>query len=181
LNKELIKIDFSANALVERKLVNRLLEVNSTTQKHGLILTETIAKEIIAARGQSLKDNDRIDFSSDTTARLVQAFSQSYYITQETFSETISGIIELFYFLKNETADYVTLSDDEMISEMLIVFNDYCAGVMELMESKGVEKIIRKYKFGDTTIWGREISSEEFLAYDKYGEELYYYDETWRE
>ena len=159
MNRELIKLDFSPNALIEKKLAADLLEVNSTTQKYGLILTEQIAKEIIEARQYALKANDRVDFSSDTLTRLVKAFSQSYYITQETFSEIIGEIIDLFYFLKNEIKDEI--SDDDMISEMLIVFNDYCAGVMELMQNKGVEMIIRKYRFKEwadlADIWDRSI------------------------
>jgi hypothetical protein len=161
--------------------VNSLLETNSTTQKYGLVLTEAIAREIAEARAFALKDNDRLDFSPATTARLVKAFSQSYYITQETFSETIGGMLELFYFLKNEIAGYADLSDDDMINEMLIVFNDYCAGVMELMENKGVEKIIRKYKFGDTEIWDSSTSTGEFIYIDTDGGEQFVYDETWRE
>ena len=189
MNSELIKFDLSANALTERKLVNNLLQINSATQKYGLILTETIAKEIAVSRQQTLKDNDRIDFSPDPMVRLVKAFSQSYYITQDTFSEVISEMIELFYFLKNEIIDEdgnEILSDDDMISEMLIVFNDYCAGEMELMQNKGVEIIIRKYRFKGwadlSDIWDRSISSGEFISYYEYdGEEQINYDETWRE
>ena len=177
MNRELIKIDLSPHALVERKLLDNLLEAATTAQKHGLILTEAIAKDIVAAREQTLKDNDRVDFSSDTITRLVKAFSQSYYITQETFSETICEIIELFYFLKNEIND--VLSDDDMIYEMLDVFNNHCQGAMELMQNKGVEKIIRKYRLGDIEIWDGSITS---------GEATYYYngeegldDGSWRE
>ena len=184
LNKELIKIDLSPDALVERNLVSRLLEINSATQKHGLILTEAIAKEITEARQHALKVNDRVDFSSDTVTRLVKAFSQSYYITQENFSEIIGEILDLFYFLKNEIKD--ALSDDEMISEMLIVFNDYCAGEIELMQNKGVEIIIRKHRFREwadlADVWDRSISSGEFVSYYEYdGEEQINYDETWKE
>lgn len=183
MDRNLIKIDLSVNTLAERNLVNNLLEINSTTQRHGLIVTEIIAKEIAEARRQSLKDNDRVDFSSDTTARLVKAFSESYYITQETFSETIAEIIELFYFLKNEIND--VLSDDDMISEMLIVFNETCFGVMEIMQSKGVEKIIRKYRFGDTEIWDDyEIDNRNrdwVCSENERLEDRLEYGETWRE
>ena len=185
MNRELIKIDLSVNALVERKVIDNLLEINSYTQKHGLVITETIAKEIAESRQYALKNNDRVDFSSDTITRLVKAFSQSYYITQETFSETIGEIIDLFYFLKNEISDF--LSDDDMISEMLIVFNETCFGVMEVMESKGVEKIIRKYRFDDTKIWDDYEKDRINFGYDDVWhdyesfEEKLEYGETWRE
>lgn len=186
MNRELIKIDLSANALVERKIIDNLLEINSTTQKHGLVVTEIIAKEIAAARQQALKENDRIDFSSDTITRLVKAFSESYYITQETFSETIGEIIELFYFLQNEINNI--LSDDDLISEMLITFNETCFGVIEVMQSKGVEKIIRKYKLGDTKIWDDYENQNRFKFgvddvwhdYEKLEDKLKH-GETWRE
>jgi len=185
LQNELIKIDLSVNALVEKKFINNLLEINSTTQKHGLVVTEIIAKEIAEAHNLALKENDRVDFSSDTVTRLVKAFSESYYITQETFSEIIGEIIDLFYFLKNEIDD--VLSDDDMISEMLIVFNETCFGVIEVMQSKGVEKIIRKYNFGDTKIWDDYEKDrikfgvdDVWHDYEKFEEKLEY-GETWRE
>ena len=187
MNRELIKIDLSTHALIERKLVDNLLEAAATAQKHGLVLTETMAKEIVASREQTLKDNDRVDFSSDTVTRLVKAFSESYYITQETFSETICEIIELFYFLKNEINDVI--SDDDMIREMLIVFNETCFGVMEIMQSKGVEKIVRKYRFGDTGIWAdyenphRRFKFGTGDVWDDYEklEDKWEHGETWRE
>ena len=183
MNKELIKLDFSTNALIERKAVKDLLEINATTQKYGLIMTEQIAKEIAEARQHALKANDMIDFSPDTLTRLVRAFSQSYFITQETFAEIIGEITDLFYFLRDEIKG--ALSDDDLISEMLIVFNDYCAGAMELMQNKGAEIIIRKYRFREwadlADIWSREISSQEFVYYDRDGEEHIDYDEAWRE
>ena len=183
MKKELIKLDLSPGALAERKVISSLLEINSSTQKHGLILTETIAKEIVEARQYALKANDRLDFSSDTLTRLVKAFSQSYYITQETFSEIIGELTDLFYFLKNELKD--ELSDDDLISEMLIVFNDYCAGAMELMQNKGVEMIIRKYRFKEWSdladIWDKSITSGEFISYDTEEGEHINYDESWQE
>ena len=195
MNRELVKIDFSPNALIERKIVAHLLEINSTTQKHGLILTEAIAKEIAEARQYALKENDRIDFSSDTLTRLVKAFSESYYITQENFSEIIGEMLDLFYFLKNEIDD--VLSDDDMISEMLIVFNETCFGAMEAMYGRGVEKIIRKYSFGDRKIWDGYENPDRFSfgvkeAWHEFGvddvwhdyeklEDKWEYGETWRE
>ena len=73
-----------------------------------------------------------------------------------------------------------------MINEMLIVFNDYCAGEMELMQNKGVEIIIRKYRFkewGDLSdIWDRSTSSGEYISYfEEDGGEHIHYDESWRE
>ena len=185
MNRELIKIDISVNALVERKVIDNLLEINSYTQQHGLVMTETIAKEIAEARQAALRDYGRVDFSSDTTARLVKAFSQSYYITQETFSEIIGEIIELFYFIKNELGN--TLSDDDLISEMLIVFNETCFGTVEVMQSKGVEKIIRKHKLGDTKIWDdyekdRIVFGVDDVWHDYESlEDKLKYGENWRE
>ena len=178
----MIKIDLSPNALAERKLTSSLLEINSTTQKYGLFLTEAIAREIAAARGKSLSDNGRIDFSPDPIVRLIKAFSESRYITQEDFSWVISEVIELFYFLRNEVED--VLSDDDMISEMLVVFTETCAGSIEIMQSKGVEKIVRKYRFGDTQIWSDYENCGRIDYVDpenKRLEDWWEHGETWRE
>lgn len=185
MNDKLMKINLSANALIEKKFTDSLLEINSTTQKYGLVVTEDIAREITEARQTALKENDRVDFNPDTSVRLVKAFSESYYITQDTFSETIGEMLDLFYFIKNETNN--AISDDEIIKEMLTVFNETCFGVMEVMQSKGLEKILRKHKFGDTNIWDdyekkklKFGDTDVWHDYEKLEEKLRH-DDTWRE
>ena len=91
----------------------------------------------------------------------------------------------MFYFIKNEIED--ALSDDDLISEMLIIFNETCFGAIEVMQSKGLEKIIRKYRFGDTKIWDdyekmREVFGVDDVWHDYESlEDKLKYGENWRE
>ena len=136
-------------------------------------MTENAAREIAAFRRKFLTENERVEIKSDAITRLTSAFLESRYINQEDLSETIGELINIFYFIQDEIPH--VLSDDDLISEMLDVFIETCNGVIEVMQSKGLEKILRKYKMNDTRIWN-DYEHEEWGS-GEYNE----YDESWRE
>ncbi|MCL2157962.1 MAG: DUF6323 family protein [Oscillospiraceae bacterium] len=157
----------------DKKLVENLVALNAKANNYGLTITESIAREIAVYRNEALVENERFETNSDAIARLTSAFLQTRYIEQDDFAATMGEIINLFYLIKNEIED--ELSDDELIREMLKVFTETCFGSVELMQSKGLEKILRKYNFfKDRKIWD---------DYENTNWEDYYdlQDESWRE
>lgn len=176
---DLIKIDLSIIGSGDKKLIKELIELNPYSRSNGLVITEEIAREITEARHTALKNNGRVELKTDVTARLVRAFSESPYIFQEDFSFVIAEIIDLFYHIKNETEN--SISDDDLISEMRNVFNNTCHGDIENMQSKGLEKIVRKFKWNDDSIWDNSVSSGENTYHDINREEMIGYEEKWRE
>ena len=165
-NSSLLRMD------EDKQFINDIVKLNAKANNYGLAITEDIASEIAAYRKQALIENARFEMKSDAIYRLTSAFLESRYIDQKDFAHTIGELIDIFYFIKNETANEIP--DDEVISEMLQIFTETCFGSMELMESKGLEKILRRYKHGDTDIWS---------DYENTNWEDYYNDgdESWRE
>lgn len=169
--EDLIKIDLSIIGAGDKKLAKELLELNVYARSNGLVITEETAREVTEARRNALKNNGRVELKSDVTVRLVRAFSNSPFIAQEDFSYVIAEIIDLFYHIKNETDN--SISDDDLISEMLTVFNETCGGDIENMQSKGLEKILRRINWHDMEIWD---DYEDINLEGKIG-----YEEKWRE
>ena len=155
MNKNIIlKSDFNFSLIKinqDKKFIEQLVDLNAKANNYGLVITESVAGEIAIFRSKALAENERVELKSDAAARLTSAFLESRYINQEDFSETMGEIINLFYYIKNEIDN--RLSDDDLISEMLKVFVETCFGSLEIMQSKGLEKILREYKFDDKTIW----------------------------
>ena len=165
----------------DRQFIQNLVDLNAKANNYGIVITETIAREIAAYRSEALIENERFETNSNAISRLTSAFLETRYINQEDFASTIGEIISLFYLIKNETEN--TISDDDLISKMLDTFqNNPCYGSIENMQSKGLEKILREYKFGDTEIWDGKITTPlgEILT-DRNVEELIEYEEDWRE
>ena len=149
-----IKTDFNFSLLKiteDKKFIAGLMDLDAKANNYGLIINESTAKEIAVYRNKALIENERFEINSNAITRLTSAFLETRYINQEDFADIIGEIINLFYYIKNETENAVP--DDDLISEMLKVFNETCFGSVELMQSKGLEKILRKFNFDDTDIW----------------------------
>ena len=176
MDKNLIlKSDFNFSIIKlneNQKLINNLIDLNSKANKYDLMITESIAREIAVYRSTALIENERFEINSNAVSRLTSAFLESRYIEQKDFADTIGEIINIFYHIKNETDNEI--SDDDLISEMLKVFTETCFGSIEIMQSKGLEKILRQYKMNDTDIWN---------DYENINWEDYYDigNESWRE
>jgi len=156
----------------DKNFIKDLVDLNAKANNYGLTITENIAREISVHRQAALIENERVELKSDAITRLTSAFLQTRYINQEDFAETMGEIINLFYYIKNETGFFFT--DDELIKEMLKVFTETCFGSLELMQGKGLEKILRKDKYDDKRIW----NDYENKNWEDYYETEY---ESWRE
>ena len=165
----------------DKKFIAQLVDLNAKANNYGLAITESVAREIAAYRRKALIENGRAEIKSDAVARLTSAFLETRYINQEDFAQAMGEIIDLFYLIKTETEN--TISDDDLIGEMLDTFqNNPCYGSIEHMQTKGLEKILRRYKFNDTEIWdGRIITPTGQILTDKNVEEMIGYEEDWRE
>ena len=157
----LIKSDFNFSVIQlseDKKFIANLVDLNAKANNYGLIITEDVAREIAVYRQTALIENERVELKSDAITRLTSAFLETRYITQEDFADTMGEIISLFYLIKTETEN--TIADDDLIGIMLKVFVETCFGSIEVMQSKGLEKILREYKlddngnkWGDKNIW----------------------------
>lgn len=109
-----------------------LLDVNAETAPYGLILTESEAHEVAEARRESLLASGRVDFAGDLPAKIARAFCDSSNIHQSQWAETIAGLVDLFYDIKNtyDPTAYA-LADDALIARMRRWFDDPAEGSLE--------------------------------------------------
>lgn len=132
--------------LINKLSVSEIISCNDLTYPYGLKLSLKDAVSLVETRTEALKSNGRIEFKGGIINKLITEFCNSPYISQFNYAETISDLIETFYYFKNETLD--ELSDDELISLMKDYFDHNCQGSMELLQHRELEKIAKSIRYG---------------------------------
>lgn len=134
-----------------------LLELNDDTIQKGLILSEIDAKELIDTRNKALSDNSRIEIGIGVLPKIIKKFSESTFIHQSNYSETLNELVDIFYFIKTEVRDKI--SDNDLIDLMWDYFENRCFGSIELMAGRELEILI-KYIHGGRTSYIPDYNDE---------------------
>lgn len=134
---------FKQNELMLRD-ANKILKYNELSREFGLTLTQKEALMLIGVRAEELKYHGRIEFGEGIFGKLIDAFCDSPYITQQSYFETLCALTEIFYYYKNETEEF--LSDDELIGYMKKYFNGSCKGSTELLSTREMDELARNLK-----------------------------------
>lgn len=146
------------NLLQNNKLhLQKVIECNEYTKKFGVSLTEQDAIMLMEARKNSLKEQERIEFSEGILSKLIYAFCDSPYIYQDNYVDTIEILQGIFYLYKNESLDELT--DDELIEYMKDKFEGVCQGSLEYLEDTCLEKFARSIRKG-TYSYRRDIKDD---------------------
>jgi len=150
MSKELPK-DLTSNLLAllssnTQTSLQSILELNSYTQKFGVVLSKEESLLLLEARKNTLKVQERIEFSEGILPKLVFAFCDSPYIYQDNYSDTLERLQDIFYLYKNESMD--ELSDDELIEEMKMDFDGICEGSLDYLEDTCLESFAREIREG---------------------------------
>lgn len=135
------KLELWNAKLLQVNAVNEIIKYNQTTNQRGLLLTQKDALEIVQKRGYELKKNGRIEFGKGSIGKIIEAFYNSPYISQSNYKDTLCSLIEIFYYYKNETLDY--LSDDDLINYMQVYFNGTCHGSVNLLATREMDQLAR--------------------------------------
>jgi len=133
-------------SLTSKQTADKILKCNDFTAKYGLTLTEKQALNLAEARIYSLKDNGRIEFGAGIIDKIIKEFCDSPYINNSNYEETLQGLIDIFYYFKNETLD--KLSDDTLIKYMKKAFDGPCRGSLELLSGTELERMARNIRYG---------------------------------
>ena len=123
---------FSAGLTVQRQ-TEALKKTNDVTGEYGLLLSDEDIRQILVTRRDSLRESARVEFGEGIAARLVLAFADSPYLTQETYAQTIASLLVLFDTFKNELCD--AYNDRELLTLMRNAFDGECAGSLAMLES----------------------------------------------
>lgn len=124
-----------------------ILTLNTVSSEYGLVLTEKEAVELSDTRNKALSETDRLEMGFGAVEKIIKRFCTSHYINKEDYSYVLNEITYLFYYIKTETDDKI--SDDDLISELFTRFEISCQGSVDTLESREVERIIRKVNSGD--------------------------------
>ncbi len=135
---------FNSNMLSEvhnRYIAHELVSLNETTAEYGITLSEKDCAEIAEFRAETLKDNERIEIGVGAVRRIIEEFCDSGYISQNSFKDTVEGLLECFYTIKNETDDKI--GDNEVLAFLKYLFETEAGGdVSKLYECEAFDLFI---------------------------------------
>lgn len=127
-------------ALYELLASNRdkeeLAAINSRNEiigrQFGLSLTREETGALLAARQESLKKHQRVEFGRGILDKLMFVFCDSQHISRQDYARTLARLQDIFYACKNEAQDRLT--DEELLAFMKDQFETVCFGDMEYLE-----------------------------------------------
>ena len=152
--------------LSENYQVGQILKTNETSKENGLTLTEEEAKALVAARGDTLREERRVEFGDSISPKLIRAFADSSFINQEDYAEIIARLQEIFFLYKNESMDMV--SDDELLGIMKNAFENESGGDLEYLEGTALEAFARNVRAGEN--WADRYKCEKLNLGDQFDE-----------
>jgi hypothetical protein len=132
--------------VTQQLAVAEIIRCNQTTSQYGLVLKESDAAELANTRSEVLEKVGRIEFAGGTINKLIMGFCDSPYLIQSNYAETLHDLIDIFYYFKNETLDEV--DDDDLIAFMKKYFDETCRGSLHLLETRDLENLARKIRYG---------------------------------
>ena len=137
----------------EKNQLQKVMETNKKTEQFGLELSQENAKLLVEARGEELKRQKRVEFGEGILPKIIFAFCDSSYITQDSYVETVARLQEIFYLFKNESMDLLT--DDELLEFMREQYEQTCFGDLDYLERTCLESFAREVRADYRTYWGQ--------------------------
>lgn len=132
------------NYAVERLYRNEILQTNQQSREYGLALTPLQAMELLQTRRRALKSQGRIELGIEVIKKIIAAFCSSPHIHPHEYARTVGELLEIFYYMKNETRDL--LGDDELITVMRELFDSQSRGSLELLRDRDLDRYARELR-----------------------------------
>ena len=70
-----------------------IVALNRETEGNGLRLTHAQAEQLVEVRAQSLRRTGRVEFALGRVERIIRAFCDSPYLSQEDYADALSALI----------------------------------------------------------------------------------------
>lgn len=150
---------FSSGDLINSNLKAEILNTNGKSSEYGLILTEKDGEMLVKAGKEAISIQDRIEFGKSITVKMIDKFMKSTYISQVDYADTIAGLIDIFYEVKEESLDILT--DDEVIDIMYDFFERESGGSLEVLQGRDMDYLCRKIRNTANGIADDDNESEE--------------------
>ncbi|MDD6037253.1 MAG: DUF6323 family protein [bacterium] len=130
----------------QKNQLANVMATNKVTEEFGLTLTEEEAHQLVEAGREELKKQQRIEFGEGIVSKIIFAFCDSSYISQDNFLDSIMRLQEIFFLFKNESMDL--LSDDELLTFMREQFEEICFGDFDYLESTCLDTFVQTVRAG---------------------------------
>ena len=150
----------------EQYQVNQIMKTNEESKENGLTLTKEDATALVAARGDTLREERRVEFGDSISPKLIRAFADSSFINQEDYVQILARLQEIFFLYKNESMDMV--SDDELLGIMKNAFENESGGNLEYLEGTALEDFARSVRAGEN--WADRYKREKLNLGDDFDE-----------
>ncbi|MDE6169369.1 MAG: hypothetical protein K2G28_13035 [Acetatifactor sp.] len=153
--------------------LQQILDTNQYTERFGLALSREDAELLTEERKKTLKKEGRVEFGQGVLPKIIQAFCDSCYITQDNYTDTLVRLQEIFFLYKNEMLDEIT--DDELLEFMKEQFENVCFGDLDYLEGTCLNifaQAIRAGYSGFTETQGRNEWAQFDIA-ERWSRELY--------
>ncbi len=125
--------------------------LNRETEVYGLTLTQSQAEQLAQVRVQSLRRTGRVEFAPGRIERIIRAFCDSSYLSQEDYADTLASLIELFDAVKTEADDRI--SDKALIEVLRAAFDGVCCGSLERLADEVLSQVVRRANGHDNIEW----------------------------
>lgn len=132
--------------LMRAQTAMELAEANNLTRRFGLTLGPGQIARIVDKRFQALRDAGRVEFSHGIVRDLIAAFCDSPYINREDYEETVSELIDSFYYFRNESD--CLIPDEDLIECMRSHFDLVCQGSLDVLNGTTLSELIRNTRYG---------------------------------
>ena len=106
--------------------IQKIMDTNQRTEQFGLVLTQEDAKTLAEGRKESLGRQQRVEFGEGILPKIIFAFCDSSYISQDNYVDTLLRLQEDFYLYKNEMM--------ELLHFMREQFDEVCFGDIDYLE-----------------------------------------------
>lgn len=133
-------LDIHSIASISKQLsISELLKTNEESAQYGLLLSASGALELMEARNLTIHNYGRVELSIDVVKNIIAEFCSSPYIDASEYVATLNELIDIFYYMKNETAERI--GDSDLIAIMKDYFNNSCRGSTELLKNRELAMI----------------------------------------
>ena len=141
------ELELFKGALLSNVSKNELSALNEHTASYGLVLTENDVRSLTEARNDCLSSCGRVEFGKPIFIKLAQALCSSPYISSKNYTEIIIQIQDTFFTLKNDLS--TSVSDDEIIDALVMIFNEAAHGSPDFLNSVSTDDVLKIIRDGD--------------------------------
>lgn len=151
--------NFALSFLSEQRQIDVIKKTNDYTNQFGLCLSDDQIQGLMTCRRECLAEQQRVEFGQGILDKIIFAFCDSQYISQENYAETLARLQAIFYLYKNESMDELT--DDELLLIMRNAFDEECQGSLEYLEETFLDQFARNIRANTHKFIGRYVKDDE--------------------